>query len=295
LRIISDTQNNLESHLTMSEKTKPANFALSVVTLGFAAAALALSAYNTIQAKQLPTNDVLAEKIAQANASFTAKLIESEKELDAGFEKRVEDALESIVARRQADMEKAQRDSRASLNLNSEGMLSMNKDGQVVYGNPDAPITVYTFEDFRCSFCERYHPTLQQFVNDAKGQVNWIYKPYPVLGQASEQLASAGECVAQIEGPDAFWRFAEQAYATKNWVTAVKYSELKAPEKIAECVKANTYGERIEKSLSDGREMNVTGTPASLFRNNKTEKGAMIPGFIQADQIARMVQEVSGE
>ncbi len=283
----------------MSEKTKPANVALSVATLGLAAAALVLSVFNTVQTKELPTTDVVVEKIAQADSKLTAQvaaqMAESQKEFDAGFEKRVEDALESIVARRQADMEKAQREARANLNLSSDGMLSMNKDGQVVYGNPDAPITVYTFEDFRCTFCERYHPTLQQFVNDAKGQVNWIYKPYPVLGEASVQLAAAGECVAQIEGPDAFWRFAEQAYATKNWVTALKYSELKEPEKVAACVKDNTYAERIDKSLADGREMNVTGTPASLFRNNKTEKGAMIPGFIQADQIARMVQEVSGE
>jgi protein-disulfide isomerase len=279
----------------MSDKTKPANTALSVATLGLAAVAIALSAYNTIQINQLPTAAVLDEKIAQADTKFTAQLIEAQKELDAGFEKRVEDALESIVARRQADKEKSQREARASLNISSEGMLSMNANGQVVYGNPDAEVTIYTFEDFRCTFCERYHPTLQQFVNDANGQVNWIYKPYPVLGQASVQLAAAGECVAQIEGADAFWRFSEQAYATKNWVTAVKYSELQDPEKIAACVKDNTYAERIEKSLSEGREMNVTGTPASLFRNNKTEKGALIPGFIQADQIARMVQEVTGD
>lgn len=171
----------------------------------------------------------------------------------------------------------------------------MNDDGQVVYGNPDAAVTVYTFEDFRCGFCERYHTTMQQYVNNSDGQVNWVYKPYPILGPASLQLAAAAECVAQVEGPEAFWRFSEQAYATKNWITALKYSDLRDVEKISSCVSENTYGEKINQSLAEGRELGVTGTPASIFRNNKTEKGALIPGLLQPDQIAQMVEEVAGE
>ena len=271
----------------MHEKNRSTKAALSFASLGIATLAIAISAYNTFKLSELPTQ-------SQLN-SLEEKLASQMKEGDAEFEKRVESALESIVERRRAEMQNKQREAKTASAINSEGMLSMNSEQQVVYGNPDAPVTVYTFSDFRCTFCERYHPTIQEFVNNSDGQVNWIYKPYPVLGPASEQLAAAAECVAQIEGPEAFWRFSEQAYATKNWITAVKYSELLDAEKVLNCTTENTYGARINKSLQEGRDLNITGTPASVFRNNKTEKGALIPGFIQQDQIARMVQEVLGE
>lgn len=266
----------------------------SVVTMVLAASALGLSVYNSTQISKLPNESAVDEKIATLSASVSSQLSEKAD----GFESAVETALQSIVERRRAEAEKAAKAAKAQAaptDLNADGMLSMNKDGQVVYGNPDAPVTIYSFEDFRCSFCEGYHPILQQYVHASEGQVNWIYKPYPILGPASTQLAIAAECVAQIEGPDAYWRYANQAYATKNWATALKYSELQDSEKISACVQANTFGERIDKSLAEGRELNVTGTPASIFRNNKTEKGALIPGRLQPDQIHQMVQQVLTE
>lgn len=269
----------------------------SVVSMVLAVSALGISINNTLQLRDLPTGADVDSKVETLRTEITTHL----NERTDRFESDVEVALEAIVERRRAAAveakKKAQAEARAAVpaNLSADGMLSMNKDGQVVYGNPDAAVTIFTFEDFRCGFCERYHPTMQQYVNNSDGQVNWIYKPYPILGPASQQLAVAGECVAQIEGPEAFWRYSEQAYATKNWATAVKYSELQNLDKINECVQENTYAERIDQSMAEGRELNVTGTPASIFRNNSTEKGALIPGFLQPDQIEQMVQQIKAE
>lgn len=279
----------------MSQKstTTTTTTAIAAVTLGVAVSALSLSFYNLYQAQHTATLSGVDGEIA----SLRAEVVEAQKQSNSTFEKRVESALESIIERRQAEAaearEKMQKESASVGDMDSTGMLSMNDEGQVVYGNPDAPVTIISFEDFRCHFCNKYHPELQQFVNDSEGQVNWIYKPFPILGPASQSLAEAGECVSQLEGAEAFWRYADQAYASQNWRTAVKYADLQNTQSVVDCVTNGAQSERVAQSLADGRDLNITGTPASVFRNNETEKGAFVPGFLQPNQIAQMVQEVA--
>jgi protein-disulfide isomerase len=230
-----------------------------------------------------------AYSYAESEIDRIADQIKASQSFDKGlFEDRVEEALESIVEKRKKQNANAQSSERSA-----ESSLSMNDKGQVVYGNPDAKYTIYTFSDFRCSYCTKFHPVVESVVDSSDGEVNFIYKPYPVLGPASQSLAKAGECVAQEEGPEAFWRYAERAYATKNWITAIAQSGLSDVENIKSCVEQNRYGKRITASINDGQELNVTGTPASVFRNNETERGAFIPGYIDAGQIAQMLEEVN--
>lgn len=269
---------------------------VSAVPAVLSVVALAVAIHNGKQLSDVPSSAAIDDKIEIVSAKLAADVEASFDAKEKTFETDVEQALEAIIERRreQAQSARAAAPSQPAPagSISSEGMLSTNAEGQVVYGNPDAEISIYTFEDFRCGFCARYSPVLQQFVNDSGGEVNWIYKPYPVLGPPSTQLAVAGECVSQIEGAEAFWRFSEQAYATKNWVTAVRNAELADIEAINTCVQDNTYGDRIDQSMAEGRELNVTGTPASIFRNNVTEQGALIPGMLQSNQIAQMVEQV---
>jgi len=268
---------------------------VSVIAMVIGASALGLAVHN----KTSMSDHATVESLASAGVQLKNEIKQDLSETPEAFEKRVELALEAIVERRRAEMIEAQKKAGVSQDgtsaLDAKGMLSLNTNNQVVYGNPDAPVTIYSFEDFRCGFCERYHPIVQQYVAESNGQINMVYKPYPILGAASEQLALAGECVAQLEGPEAFWRYAEQAYATKNWNTAIKYSELKNVDAITNCVREGTYQGNIDKSVAEGRQLNITGTPASVFRNNQTEKGALVPGYLEPKQIGEMVQRILGE
>ena len=228
-----------------------------------------------------------SQMIGDSVADLEAKIASSQKFDEDRFEGRVESALESIVAKRNAKRSEA---AKAATNANSQ--LSMNDEGQVVYGNPDADLTIYTFSDFRCSYCTRFDPLVQNYVDQSEGEVNFIYKPYPVLGPASVSLAQAGECVAQEEGPEAFWRYSEKAYQTKNWITAIAQAQLSDVQNIKSCVEQNRYGKRITKSLDEGEELNITGTPSSVFRNNVSGQGAFIPGYIESHQITQMLEEI---
>lgn len=264
---------------------------LGYASFPLALIALALSIYNTVEINKRPTTDAAESLVSKAIEAIPQPEVETEDV----FQSKVERAIEKIVVKRRAEestrnMNDASAGSVAD--LDASGMLSINKDGQVVYGNPDAEISIYTFVDFRCSFCSKYHPVMQQYINDREGAVNWIYKPYPVLGPASDQLARAAECVVREEGAEAYWRFSKLAYSTGNWSVAVSRSDLKDTDNVRSCVEENRHGNVITQSLAEGRSLNITGTPASLVRNNKTEQGVISPGFMQADQIDQLVAEV---
>lgn len=263
-------------------KTDKALIAISTISLTLSVAAVGLSGMNyAVSQRALTEVDV---------KQILAEQPQPGAESQEAFQARVEEAIEAIVVARRGQERPSQPVAAGS--LDSSGLLSTNAEGQVVYGNPDAEITIYTFADFRCSYCNRYMPVVEQYVHDSNGAVNWITKPYPILGPASEKLAQAGECVAREEGADAYWRFSKLAYSSQNWSMSVSGADLKDPENINKCVAENRYGSVIAKSLADGHDLNITGTPASLIRNNRTEQGVVAPGYMQADQLNQLLSQV---
>lgn len=269
-----------------AQRVMPTLLALSGVTL--AVASFAYTEYS---------NNKLEERVASEVAVMQMILDRSANNAisDSEFKGKVEVALQSIIDdRRQAEAQAQEHriQSAQSRSGTQEGVpITMNEYGQVVFGNPDADITIHTFEDFRCSFCTRYHPVLEQYVTKSNGLVNWIYKPFPVLGPESVRLANAGECVSQEEGPAAFWNFASLVYKTKDSEFAINNAGLEDPQNILDCTQERRYSSRITESMSEGRELNVTGTPASIFRNNVAGKGFFVSGYLQTHQVDEMVRE----
>jgi protein-disulfide isomerase len=79
-----------------------------------------------------------------------------------------------------------------------------------VKGNPDSPITIVEYSDFDCPFCSRFHATLEQVMAE-NDDVAWVYRHFPLtqLHPNAAAVAAASECVADLEGNDAFWTFTD--------------------------------------------------------------------------------------
>ena len=78
-----------------------------------------------------------------------------------------------------------------------------------VQGDPSkAAVTIVEYSDYECPYCARFHPTLEQIVSESSGSVAWVYRHWPIHQNSMAKLVAA-ECVAQLKGNDAFWKYTD--------------------------------------------------------------------------------------
>lgn len=94
------------------------------------------------------------------------------------------------------------------------GEIVIDEEGDHVYGNPKAPIKIIEYSDYNCSYCKKVHTTIEKLVDESNGGISWTFRHLPILGANSIAKAIAGECVAQIKGNDAFWKYTKLIFET---------------------------------------------------------------------------------
>ena len=85
-----------------------------------------------------------------------------------------------------------------------------------IRGSIDAAVVVVEYSDFKCPFCADFHTTMKRIIDTYEAdQVAWVYRQFPIpqLHPQAPRYAQASECVADIAGSDAFWSFADYAFA----------------------------------------------------------------------------------
>lgn len=89
-----------------------------------------------------------------------------------------------------------------------QGEIVISEEGDHLMGNPDAQVKIIEYSDFECPYCKIFHATLNKIVAESNGSVSWVYRHWPLHQNSFEKLVAA-ECVAQIKGNDAFWKYSD--------------------------------------------------------------------------------------
>lgn len=157
-----------------------------------------------------------------------------------------------------------------------------------ILGSPDADIIIVEYSDYECPFCAKHHPTMERLIEEygKDGKVAWVYRHYPLdpVHTKARSASEASECVANIAGEVAFWKFGAEVF--KNQPASLTPDALK---KIAlglgtdeaqydACVTANTYKDDVEADKKDGDLLASVdtqfGTPYNLLI---TKSGIQVP------------------
>jgi protein-disulfide isomerase len=179
----------------------------------------------------------------------------------------------------------------------------VSKERDHIYGNPDAEISFIEYSDFECPFCKRFHPTPKQIVKAYQGKVNWVYRHFPLSfhNPLAQKEAEASECVAELGGNDAFWKYSDLLYQrTQSNGNGFPMSGL-APlageigldeKEIQLCIDSGRYEDRIQEDFTNGGESGVSGTPGSILLNNKTGRAKIKSGALPFNALKAEIDQL---
>ena len=175
--------------------------------------------------------------------------------------------------------------------LNKENLLF----GSTILGNPDAKITVVEFGDYQCTFCYKFHNDVMKKINDKyieSGDVNFVYKDFPLNGKSSILASEASYCAQQ---QDRFWTYHNMLYdnwggENTGWITQeilidfAKESGLNL-EKFSSCIKNSEFRQKVLNNEQFAKEININATPSFLiFNDNEVYRIVGAQPFEQFEQ-----------
>lgn len=164
-------------------------------------------------------------------------------------------------------------------------------------GDPNAPVKIEVFSDFKCTACAAYSESIEpQVISELveTGKAYYVFRHYPFMDDRSavkdsDQAASASSCAAE---QNRFFDYKKILYANMNSIVG-EFSERRLiafaeslgldMNKFESCLESNKFKEDIQSDIAMAEQLNVTGTP-SLFVNGKQVAPGYVPTFEQINE-----------
>lgn len=154
-----------------------------------------------------------------------------------------------------------------------------------VMGSGDAPLTLIEFSDYQCPFCARFAEDQmvrlkRDFIDT--GKVKFVYRDFPLPSHQNAMIAAQAAHCADDQGK--YWEMNEALFANQRDLANINVIAAKVGLNILDlnsCINAEKYTKDIRYSLSEGREIGVSGTPSFVLGKsafNGVIKGDIIVG-----------------
>jgi len=166
-----------------------------------------------------------------------------------------------------------------------------------VRGDKNAPVTIVEYSDFQCPYCGAFHPSMQRLMDEYDGQVNWVYRNFPLsFHPNATPAANAAECIAALGGNDAYWEFADGLFENQDSLGDALYASLAKQVGVnasdfQDCYTSRKYQAKITADQTGGAQAGVTGTPGS-FIVGADGSTTLVPGAIPYEQLKAMVDQM---
>ena len=143
-----------------------------------------------------------------------------------------------------------------------------------VRGAPMAKITIVEFSDFECPYCGAAHPALSSLLSQFDGQVNLVFKNFPLDGHKNAMPAARAAVAAQLQGK--FWELADRLFEHQRELNAESIRELAKEagldmSRFDADLASPVVQERVDRDKKEGTSLGIQGTP-SLFVNGRPYK-----------------------
>jgi len=153
--------------------------------------------------------------------------------------------------------------------------IDVGTGGRPERGPKTAAVTIIEFSDYECPFCKKAEESVQQVLKTYGDKVRFIYRDFPLdIHADARPAAEAAHCA---NAQNKFWEYHDKLITSQD-LSADKLKTLADEVKLDrakfdECVAKQQFKADIDKDISDGADVGVTGTPA-FFINGRMLSGA---------------------
>lgn len=141
-------------------------------------------------------------------------------------------------------------------------------------GNLKAPVKIFEFSDYECTYCSEVQQTLKQILKDYGDKVVIVWKDYPVTSiyPNSRLAAEAARCA---QDQNKFWEFHDALYSrgdqelNENFYYQIAKNLKMNQERFKECLYSNLPKLLVDTDLQEGEDLQVYGVP--MFYINDQE------------------------
>lgn len=191
------------------------------------------------------------------------------------------DALQAYQARAAEETQKKQE---AALSQFRE-QLERDPTSPVV-GAADGNVTVVEFLDYRCSYCKKVFPAMQELLRD-DGKIRYVVKEYPILSPESVVAAKAALAVWR-KAPEKYLAFHTALMTARGTLSDTRILEIVGEigldaKAIATAMKDPEINAALAKTHELAQSLGINGTPAFVIG------GHLVPGAVGVDALREMV------
>jgi protein-disulfide isomerase len=150
-------------------------------------------------------------------------------------------------------------------------------------GDPNAPVKVDVYEDYRCSACLYYSQTVEPLVIKnyvETGKVYYTYHSFIVIdgGDGSDASYRSANAVLCASEQGHFWDYHDTLYANQTSEDASLFTDARLVTMAQNlkldmtafnsCYQAKKYASLVQADIAQGGKLAISGTP-SIFVNGK--------------------------
>ncbi|WP_420567425.1 DsbA family protein [Thalassovita sp.] len=157
-----------------------------------------------------------------------------------------------------------------------------------VGGNPNGDIVLVEFSDYRCGYCRKAHPEVQQLL-EADGNIKLIIKEFPILGDQSV-LASRFAIASRIVGGDeAYEKMHNAMMETKAAVSEKTLTRLANKLGLdGDAIRGKINDPLVDQIISENHQLaqalQISGTPTFVLGTD------LLRGYVPLADMMELVE-----
>lgn len=199
--------------------------------------------------------------------------------------------MEAIAVLEQREAEAQVSNDQSLIQANADALFD---DGySYVGGNPDGDVTVVEFLDYQCGYCKKAHPEVAQLI-EGDGDIRYIVKEFPILGEASVLAARFAIAVKQIAGDEAYAEINDDLMTFRGEFSDASLKSLATSKGLdADAIIAAMDSEATTQVIAENhalaKRLQINGTPGFVIGDQ------MLRGYVPLEGMQQVVADARAE